>query len=1075
MKKIFTAWLFLWAVFFASNATAQISIGTVNGRAKAPEKFAALEIVSDGKGGLRLPQLTTDQRNALALASVTDATKKTLTSGLTILNTTTNCVEYWNANRWISLCEGTSQTSISPAACADIKADGTGCDQTFTITDPDCPNGPYKIAIIAGGDAATLTNVDEANGSFKIHFNANESISARSVLVRVTSTCTSQYKDFVYMQDGMKCDDTLGTAPAISPSTATLALCAGGAVYLSVPADFSKLDKLIWTRNGIEVARGVSSYTATLKGIYNVSLGVAGCSVSSSNERVITDSATAAPAAVTTIIASNNGVMCGSTGNVTLTAVGATGTISWFRNGLLSSKTGTKITVTGSAEAGNWFAAAGSGSCFSKPSNTLAVSVSIAAGTPITVADADVLVNNKGIKNATVFCAGGTLTLAVKNPQSGVTYTWYNGEAVITSPYTVPAGQTNMMLRMVASDNTGAACPVETASAEVAITTGKTPGTPTITGAGVICDGEAVLSIVPAETGTYTYQWYKNDVLMTETTQTITVKETGVKYSATVTNDTGCTSPYATKTIATEVSSLPTLSWVSTGTTANFGDKITYQLAVEHGPATYEWTADGGATITGSGTNATVTFPTSGTVVNIKVVATNACGASVALPKVVTLSAACPTPVVNEAADSVQNTTAGTGATVQVTVTSGNTTTYQWYKNTTNSNSGGDAISGATAASYIFTPDNAGTTYLYCIVQNGCTGTPTATSKTFTVVASANPSKMDLGSGTFAGKTCFDINKSNDGADCGTKASRTSTATDFATQYAQNYVFTASTSGTKKNLRFVIIDPSGAVESSNATTAAVSGDVSNGQAVTLTVNYKKTLSNTDGIIYGKTTAQAVKVQIYAVYNDGSKDVAVPVNVSIQDCTCCGAYVAAGVWKNFMCHNLGANTALDPITGGKGIMGNYYQWGSYSPTLYANGTSGYWDTGYRYQNAWGDTNNKGTSDPCPAGYKIPSQKQLQGIFANNTIAWIGTFTDSTTNYASGLLIGGGLYIPAQGYANNTTKQIQTYGASVTLWTSVDSSSSLAASSVPYLFSIRPTPAVITTTSYNDVRPLRCIQQ
>lgn len=132
MKKIFTAWLFLWAVFFASNATAQISIGTVNGRAKAPEKFAALEIVSDGKGGLRLPQLTTDERNALALASVS-GTKKPLTNGLTILNTTTNCVEYWNSNRWISLCEGTSQTTISPAACADVKADGTGCDQAFLL------------------------------------------------------------------------------------------------------------------------------------------------------------------------------------------------------------------------------------------------------------------------------------------------------------------------------------------------------------------------------------------------------------------------------------------------------------------------------------------------------------------------------------------------------------------------------------------------------------------------------------------------------------------------------------------------------------------------------------------------------------------------------------------------------------------------------------------------------------------------------------------------------------------------------------------------------------------------------
>jgi hypothetical protein len=39
---------------------------------------------------------------------------------------------------------------------------------------------------------------------------------------------------------------------------------------------------------------------------------------------------------------------------------------------------------------------------------------------------------------------------------------------------------------------------------------------------------------------------------------------------------------------------------------------------------------------------------------------------------------------------------------------------------------------------------------------------------------------------------------------------------------------------------------------------------------------------------------------------------------------CGAYVAAGVWKQFMCHNLGADASLDPFTPVQGIHGNLYQ-------------------------------------------------------------------------------------------------------------------------------------------------------
>ena len=424
-----------------------------------------------------------------------------------------------------------------------------------------------------------------------------------------------------------------------------------------------------------------------------------------------------------------------------------------------------------------------------------------------------------------------------------------------------------MLLRMDATDNSGAACPVEMSSSEISVTTGSTPLTPTILGTGVVCDGKADLTLVPQETtGTFTYHWYKNGVLLANTDSTLSVTDPGVVITGTVTNATGCTSGIATKTIATEVSSLPVLSWLTPGTDALYNDVKTYQAATEFGPATFVWTVDAGS-VKGAGASATVTFPPSGTKVTLKGKATNACG-SAEITKEIAISVGCPTPLVAAASQTTFNGVEGIVIQAKISATNVNQETYEWYKNTTASTTGGQAISGSSATvGYTIT---LGTTYLYCIVTNGC-GTK-ATSPLFTVTGIANPSSLEIGAGTLTGKSCFDINKSNDGGGCAPNSSRVEQATNFATQFVQPYVFTASTSGSKSNLRFVIVDPNGLIESSNADTAGVPGTINNGQAVTLTVNYKKTLSDVGGIIYGRVTADALKAQIYAVYNNGTKAV-----------------------------------------------------------------------------------------------------------------------------------------------------------------------------------------------------------
>jgi hypothetical protein len=73
---------------------AQVTIG----KDKSPEPFSVLELVSNSRG-LRLPQMTTAQRQALVFTG-----HENEAMGLQIFNTTTKCVETWNGTAWIAVC-----------------------------------------------------------------------------------------------------------------------------------------------------------------------------------------------------------------------------------------------------------------------------------------------------------------------------------------------------------------------------------------------------------------------------------------------------------------------------------------------------------------------------------------------------------------------------------------------------------------------------------------------------------------------------------------------------------------------------------------------------------------------------------------------------------------------------------------------------------------------------------------------------------------------------------------------------------------------------------------------------------
>jgi hypothetical protein len=96
MKKMLFLMLFL--LILGTIASAQVAIGDN----KTPENYSLLELISNGSNALRLPQLTTEERDNLVLSG------QTLAEGLIIFNKSTKCVDYWNGLSWISQCAPTN-------------------------------------------------------------------------------------------------------------------------------------------------------------------------------------------------------------------------------------------------------------------------------------------------------------------------------------------------------------------------------------------------------------------------------------------------------------------------------------------------------------------------------------------------------------------------------------------------------------------------------------------------------------------------------------------------------------------------------------------------------------------------------------------------------------------------------------------------------------------------------------------------------------------------------------------------------------------------------------------------------
>ncbi|MEN5133408.1 FISUMP domain-containing protein [Elizabethkingia anophelis] len=171
---------------------------------------------------------------------------------------------------------------------------------------------------------------------------------------------------------------------------------------------------------------------------------------------------------------------------------------------------------------------------------------------------------------------------------------------------------------------------------------------------------------------------------------------------------------------------------------------------------------------------------------------------------------------------------------------------------------------------------------------------------------------------------------------------------------------------------------------------------------------------------------------------------------------CGAYVGPNTnpanYKEFMCHNLGATTTADPFTPAAAIHGAKYQWGaqtgeagryvSQSDDQTNAGAITGWKTTGKPDRSWIDA-SKTANDPCPAGYRVPTEAQWRAVISNNNVERVGSWNNDG-NYTTALYFRNPsnvrtLMLPTAGSRHLVGGTLDVRGYSGNYWSSNDATS------------------------------------
>jgi len=196
--------IFLTVLFFALPLKAQVTIGDQT----PPHAFSLLELTTAKlKGGLRMPQVTTAQRDTISVSTNTAA------QGLAVYNTDTGCVDFWDLTEWVSICNDKpniafTNSSGNPAdpTTTPFPAAGDSIGAFIPHDNPECTatNPPYTVSVKIGGAYTRVTTTNALNGAFTIVMDTNSSADSRYAIIGVMDKCMKQEQDFIFVQNGIR-------------------------------------------------------------------------------------------------------------------------------------------------------------------------------------------------------------------------------------------------------------------------------------------------------------------------------------------------------------------------------------------------------------------------------------------------------------------------------------------------------------------------------------------------------------------------------------------------------------------------------------------------------------------------------------------------------------------------------------------------------------------------------------------------------------------------------------------------------------------------------------------------------
>ncbi|ESU27070.1 hypothetical protein FLJC2902T_22480 [Flavobacterium limnosediminis JC2902] len=368
-------------------------------------------------------------------------------------------------------------------------------------------------------------------------------------------------------------------------------------------------------------------------------------------------------------------------------------------------------------------------------------------------------------------CEGGTptvLTVAYTNGTGTASYQWFSNTTNSTTGGTAISGATNATYAPPATTvgtlyyyceitfSSGGCTSILSNTAQVIINPLPTVSTqPTATQS--ICVGGTISALSVAYTagvGTPTYQWYSNTsnsttggtsisgaTSSTYTPPAFNTAGTYYYYAVITLSGNGCGS---TTSAAAEVIVVPdptvTAQALATQTLCQSTTVTDLTITVSGGIGTYnyQWYSNTsnsttGGTIISGATNATYSPSTAtvGTQYYYCVVTQSEVGCNVtsAVSQVIVV----PAPAITTQPTSSSVCEGGSPTTLTVAYTNGTgTASYQWFSNTTNSTTGGTAVSGATSATYTPPAAIVGTLYYYCVItfsSGGCSSVSSATAQ----------------------------------------------------------------------------------------------------------------------------------------------------------------------------------------------------------------------------------------------------------------------------------------------------------------------------------------------------------